>query len=55
MASGKAGRLAGTPSAAESRPACLSDSSSVLSHTQQAAAQVYPATMLKAFYKRPKG
>jgi len=65
MASGKAGRLAGTPNGAESRPACLSDSSdgegcvsdssSLLSHSQQAAAQVHPATILKAFLQKTKG
>ena len=40
VASGKAGWLAGKPSAAESRPVCVSDSSD-LSHSQLAAAQVY--------------
>ncbi len=59
---GKAGRLAGTPSAAENRAAlsdssdsegCVSDSSD-LSHTQQTAAQVYPANILKSFLQRTK-
>ena len=63
VASGKAGWLAGKPSAAGSRPVCQSDSnsegcvsdSSDLSHTQQAAAQVYPANVLKAFLQNTKG
>ena len=60
---GKAGRLAGQPSAAENRAAlsdssdsegCVSDSSD-LSHSQQAAVQVYTANVLKYFLQQTKG
>ncbi len=64
---GKAGRLIGKLSAAGKRAAitadisdssdsegCVSDCSD-LSHTQQAAAQVYPAEKLKAFLLQTKG
>ena len=59
---GKAGLLAGIPSAAENRAAladssdsegCVSDSSD-LSHSQQAAVQVYTA-VLKSFLQQTKG
>ena len=63
MVGGKAGRLVGKPSAAENSAAlydssdsegCVSNSS-VLSLTQQAAAQVYPANIVTSFLQQTKG